>query len=110
MALVVAAVGLLAVTGYMSMYGNQSSGYSSVTQALRDRSDNGYQFRDQQYSDVTVELSHPDVVNNNYGLHSETLAHDHGIYGTPRTFKQLYSGLSNITQVGGTVTSTHLVL
>lgn len=88
----------VAVVGYIaySVYGGGSKTVGSVTEALNERIDNGYQLRDITYTD-TIDVAHPDVKNNQVVL-SGLVAKDRGMNGLERGYSQLYHGSSELFQ------------
>lgn len=95
MILEIASAGLIGFVFYTYYYG--SLGYSSITDALNERIDNGYQLRDITYQDKP-DLMHPDVRNNSYAM-VERVATDRGTNGVPREHVQLLPGTSEILQL-----------
>lgn len=95
MLLEIISIGLIAGVGYM-LYAPKNAG--TITDALNERIDNGYQYRDVTYQD-TPDLMHPDVRNNTYYADSERIAYDRGVNGVPRTHVQLIPGSSEIIQL-----------
>lgn len=108
----IAVFGLLGLVAYKAIYGGLGqSAYTTLTDALTDRTDNGFQFRDSTYSDVSVDISHPDVrYSNNLLGQAEILGHAPDIYGTPTTFYQLQPGTSEISKINSSHLTTHLQL
>lgn len=94
MILEVTSVGLLAAVAYFAYFGSSGTP-STITEALNQATDNGYQFRDITYQDKP-DLMHPDV-RNNAGY--TALAHDRGTNGVPRSHVRLIPGSSEILQL-----------
>lgn len=90
-----ASMAVVAYVAYSALGGTMKS--SSVTQALNERIDNGYQFRDITYT-TDLDLAHPDVKNNNL-VHSGLVVSDRGMNGLSRGYTQLYSGVSEVCQL-----------
>lgn len=89
-------IGLVAAVAW-TQYG-RTTGPTTITDALNERIDNGYQFRDVTYADK-LEFWHPDVKNNSFYFNSDRLTEDRGVNAVPRVHTQLYGGMSEITQL-----------
>lgn len=94
MLLTLASAFLFGLVGYSVIYPGSLPG--SLTNALNEKINNGYRFRDVTYTNQ-IDLMHPDVRNNGF-YHQGSFAVDRGDNGVPRQYTQLHPGSSEITQ------------
>lgn len=102
-------LGLVAYKVYLKSAYSGSGG--SLSEKLKQNTDNGFQFRDVTFSDKTIDISHPDVRYGNATLQqANIIGSGPGIYGTPETYYQLIPGTSEISKINSTHLVDHLIL
>lgn len=82
------------------MYAPTGSSKQNTESRLKEKQENGYQFRDQTFGVFKDIISHPDVINSDIAEYEKI--QDLGIYGTNRYSFQAVPGVSELTQIYNT--------